>query len=320
MNAKVLQRVGIVGCGAVTKEFYAPLLPRIPDIIVIGVSDKSNEAMCLVARDFHCKTMSYAELLKSCDIVIVATPPSSHYSLAIEALKSGVSVILEKPFVATHKEGKDILHCAAVANKQVYVAHFRRFLPGAILARNIILSRLLGTVIRIEAFEGGRFTWETMSGYVTTDSYGGVLYDTGSHTLDLALFAAGLDCVSLDCIVSKVIRDKTEPAHEIVADFWLQASNSRISGTLGLSRYGRFANTITLICDHGFLRFSTGSEGHMTVMGPNGHFHFTTPGTMESSFLQQYLDIFRKESKSCLVGNHFLNQIMILEKIHDHNS
>ena len=72
---------------------------------------------------------------------------------------------------------------------------------------------VLGQVTELSAFEGGRFSWQAESGYVYKDPYGGVLFDTGSHTLDTLLYVACFDTGSLEVTTVHTQRDSRRVLH-----------------------------------------------------------------------------------------------------------
>ena len=63
------------------------------------------------------------------DVVVVATPPSSHAAFCIQALEAGAHVICEKPFMETSAQADAVLAAAARAGRQVAVNHQFRAKP-----------------------------------------------------------------------------------------------------------------------------------------------------------------------------------------------
>jgi predicted dehydrogenase len=79
---------------------------------------------------------------------------------------------------------------AARTKRPLAIGLYRRFFRGAQAIKDLITNQTLGPVLSFEVEEGGPFRWEAAS-----DSFfrrevtpGGVLYDTGVHTLDLLLW------------------------------------------------------------------------------------------------------------------------------------
>ena len=125
-------RYGIVGLGWAASAFHLPALETVPNAILVGGADASDEQ-----RDSwtaKTKLPVYADLQQLLeserpDVVVVATPPSSHAELCVEALEGGAHVICEKPFVSTIEEADRVLAAAAAAGRQVAVNHQYREKP-----------------------------------------------------------------------------------------------------------------------------------------------------------------------------------------------
>jgi predicted dehydrogenase len=262
------KKLGIIGCGAVTQNSYVTALKMYNSIDVRYVYDINEELAVEVAQLLGAEAVSKEKLLADSDITVIATPPSTHYQLVKEALAYGKKVICEKPFVGRVTECLELLDIAKANKSKLYVAHFRRCIPSVELANSIIKSGILGLVESVEAYEGGHFAWVTKSGYVFKDPFGGVLFDTGSHTIDTALYIANLDSVELTTNVLQVNRDRQEPSHEIDAEMELiRTDNSKITFKLKLSRRSILANKIRIKCTNGYIDVSTGMTNYIRLGG-----------------------------------------------------
>lgn len=288
---------------------------------MVGVADLNAPAAQVLARDLSCTVASTAELLDKVDLLLITTPPASHYLLARQALEAGVEVVMEKPFVVTLAQAEDLVSIARRQGRRLSVAHFRRCYPKLQLAREIVRSGLIGPIVGLGAFEGGKFGWGTSSGYVGRDPAGGVLLDTGSHTLDMALFAAGLDESEFAVRARAVARDKPEPAHEVDARFELALSDRVVSGRIFVSRTQALANLVRLQGKKGWLEFGVGPAGPVRVEGPDGGFlanPTALPGTEVDAFAAQYADILSGVDNSTFAAHRFVGQIKILDRLLHH--
>lgn len=317
------RRVGIVGCGAVVEHFYYRSLPVLPTARVVGVCDRNEAQQARVAESFRCAGCRLEELLPQIDLLVVATPPSSHHPLAMAALQAGVDAWVEKPFTATFAQASELVQTAAAARRRLHVGHFRRFFTGVRLARDLVSTGLLGRILAVEMYEGGRFRWTAQSDYFTEDPTGGVLLDTGSHTLDTALFVAGWDRVPVSCRVEKVTRDKREPAHEIRARFQLEVLGNAVPCTLDLSRFDVLANRVRLIGQSGWVEWGTAALAPVRIGGRDGSGVVVQPAegylTAEEAFHRQSLAVMKGTADDVLGGQLFLNQMNILERILKHD-
>jgi predicted dehydrogenase len=100
-------RVGIVGAGYAAK-FHLDGWRRVFGVPmqIVGLTSKTTASCNTFARQNGIRPFdSFAELCAAVDVIDLCTPPSSHEQLAIEALKLGKHVIIEKPFTGYY--GRD---------------------------------------------------------------------------------------------------------------------------------------------------------------------------------------------------------------------
>ena len=310
-------KIAIIGCGAVTRLSYLPELPKIPGLRICYVYDTDPALAKSAALTAGARVAEPEEILEKADAVIIATPPATHAKLIHYYLQKIRTVICEKPFVGTLSEARALVAMASEKSADLFVAHFRRCFPNVTLARSIIETGLIGQVTALELYEGGRFTWQATSNYTEKERFGGVHFDTGSHTIDMALFAAGLDTIPLNIVIDNVESDGTKPFHMVKAKFTFNTDACKGNGFLYLSRYEVLANLIRIIGERGVLEFSTGMDNRIRLSGVSG----STTVTAESS-LKTFMDPFRLQYRHMLGGSgnlfdaaRFVNLTDFLEKI-----
>lgn len=319
--AQVQQRVGLVGAGAVARAWHVPTLAGLAGVRLVAVTDRQPEAATALARQCGARACTFDELIADCDWVVITTPPSSHAELASRALAAGRLVLVEKPFVTSTIEADRLVAQAGAGHPGLYVAQLRRFAPAVNLAADLVRAGVIGEVRALEVFEGGRFGWETASRYVQEDPFGGVLFDTGSHSLDQALYAAGLTESPLAVDVESVQRDRPEPAHALSARFVLHGESGRIQGHLRLSRYETLANLIRVRGDRGTLEFGVGFDRTVWLRTDAGVVSFQAAGAerpIGACFAAQYRSVRDEGPASRLAARTILNQVRVLAAIHAH--
>lgn len=313
------RNLGIVGCGAVVQKNYLKALSFYRDITIAHVYDLNMSAANKVAAITGAKASSLDAIKAECDIVVIATPPSSHAALVEEMLTSGRTVICEKPFVGTKRDAERLSKLADERNSALYVAHFRRCFPSVRLARTLIESDILGPITRISAYEGGRFSWETQSGYVYTDPYGGVLSDTGSHTLDMLLYVACLDTTPIEVKKSSVVRDCQEPSYEIEASVILATDGSDIQGHFKFSRILATANKIKVECKNGFVELPVGMVDFVRLGKQDGKSVIVRSRELYNDimdcFALQFRQMFYPDVDHTFAAKKFINLSALLEAV-----
>jgi predicted dehydrogenase len=91
------------------------------------------------------------------DIVINATPDHWHALIAIEALRNGAHVFLEKPISHTVKEGTAIEKAARDAQRICIVDFHRRYSPHNVSGQAFLKSGKVGVIKEVKAFVN--YTW-----------------------------------------------------------------------------------------------------------------------------------------------------------------
>ena len=89
------------------------------------------------------------------DLVIISTPPNSHYTWAKRALSLGLHVILEKPMALTTQECDELMALAKSENLVLVVYQNRRFDQDFLTIESAIQCGDIGDLFYYESFVGG---------------------------------------------------------------------------------------------------------------------------------------------------------------------
>jgi UDP-N-acetylglucosamine 3-dehydrogenase len=182
-------RVGILGCGAITRIEHLPAALAHPDVQLIALVDSdTNRAHALAqSRSVHCQiSADFRPLLSQLDAVINALPNSLHAPVTLEILRAGVHVLCEKPLAI---KAADALACAAMAEQRGLVLAAgmnRRFVASHKLMRLVLDEGTLGPLKSYSCDYGGVFDWKSASGFYFSKELagGGAMIDFGVHLLD----------------------------------------------------------------------------------------------------------------------------------------
>ena len=90
-------------------------------------------------------------MLDAVDAVLIATPASSHYALALRALEAGKHVLIEKPFTRTMAEGRDLVERAERAGLILMVDHTFVYSPAVRRIKQLIDAGELGEIFYIDS-------------------------------------------------------------------------------------------------------------------------------------------------------------------------
>ncbi|HEX8097012.1 MAG TPA: Gfo/Idh/MocA family oxidoreductase [Pyrinomonadaceae bacterium] len=142
-------RVGVVGYG-----YWGPNLVRnfmeVPDSTVAAVCDVNAGRLERVSRRHPSVlvTTDYEELLadRGVDAVVLATPVSTHFRLAMRALERGKHVLVEKPLASTSEQALRLIEEAARRKLVLMVDHTFVYTGAVRAIREIVASKALGDV------------------------------------------------------------------------------------------------------------------------------------------------------------------------------
>lgn len=186
--------VALLGYGLAGSVFHAPFISATPGlrlaIVVTGNDERRAQALrehpnAVVVGTADEVWNRAAEL----DLVVVATPNSSHVSLARAALDVGLPVVVDKPLARNAAEGQGLVEAARERGLMLTVFQNRRWDGDFLTVRRLLDEGRLGRVHRFESrFERWRPQpgggWRERAG---AEEAGGLLYDLGSHLVDQAL-------------------------------------------------------------------------------------------------------------------------------------
>jgi len=123
-------KVGVLGAGHLGK-IHLRLLKQSEKYELAGFYDPFEENADKVVKEFgYTKFNSIEELIAAVDVVDIVTPTLSHYECAVQAIKAGKHVFLEKPISNTVEEAENIIKLAKEYNVKGQVGHVERFNPA----------------------------------------------------------------------------------------------------------------------------------------------------------------------------------------------
>lgn len=288
---------GIIGCGDVAEVKSGP-----------GFQNAQNsELLCVMRRNEH-KVKDFAkrhnvplwttnatEVLnnKALNAVYIATPPSSHLAYALQAIKLGKHVYLEKPMVLNTNEAKVLVKAVKTYNAKLTVAHYRRYLPVYVKVKELIDSHAIGKIthanIEIAQSKQAALIVKTEDNWRTNPkiSGGGYFHDIAPHQIDLMYYYFGQIESSSGINVQEnkknnnkvqgVIQFKNGITFNGNWDF--NAKNDLdsciIKGEKGTISFSFYKATIKLV-----------------ISGKETHFQFTSPKHVQQPMIQETVNYF----------------------------
>jgi predicted dehydrogenase len=165
-------RVGLVGYGLAGEVFHAPLVEAVDGLELAGVATRSNGG--------------WPALLDAIDVLVVATPNSSHVEYARAGLERGLFVVVDKPLAPTAEAARLLVH------ERLTVFQNRRWDGDFLTIQRRVESGELGRVTRFESrFERWRPDVNPAAWRESAGEGGGLLLDLGTHLVDQAIVLFG---------------------------------------------------------------------------------------------------------------------------------
>lgn len=189
-------RLGIIGAGAIG-NIHIQTFSKVDGIEVVAVTDAYLPLAEQRAEEHGIRTVhaSPQSLLEdaSIDAVVIGVPNQFHAALAIEALKQGKHVLLEKPMAIDSAAARTIVDQADKSGKVLMMSHQMRWTG---LSRALKQRIDNGDVGHIYNAKAGWFRKKGIPGWGSwftrkDQAGGGPLIDIGVHMLDLSLYLMG---------------------------------------------------------------------------------------------------------------------------------
>ena len=232
-------RLGVIGCGAVASIHHLPaiaLCERAEAAVLVDAD--AGRAKALADRFGVPETATgYDRILDRIDAAVLALPNHLHAPVAVDLLRRGVHVLVEKPMALNGREADGMIAAAEESGAVLAVGLDFRFFDSSLLVRNLLRDGLLGPVRRFELRQGVIPRWPLATDFLLRKETagGGVLADFGVHVLDLLLWWMG---------DWKEVEYRDDAQGGIESDCALRLTlRSGVTGTVEISRTRSLRNT-----------------------------------------------------------------------------
>jgi predicted dehydrogenase len=158
-------RIGVIGCGNRSKA-HAAALKQFADAKIVAISDirpekttEFNQKLAEPAATY----VDYRELIRdrNVQVVIIATPGYLHHQMALEAIRAGKDVLLEKPMATNYADALEIVREAKKSGRIVAVGIQKRYALPDRQTLAVVEDGLIGNVrlINFSEFRGDWISW-----------------------------------------------------------------------------------------------------------------------------------------------------------------
>lgn len=317
-------RWGLIGCGSVTEVKSGPPLQLTPHSTLVAVM-RRNSAL---AEDYairHKVPKWYDDadaLIHDPDVnaIYVATPPDAHLEYALKAMRAGKPVYVEKPMGRTYAECLEMLKVSEETGIPIFVAYYRRALPGFLKVKELVESNAIGSVRLVNVrfyrpsvndLQGEDLPWRLRPGIAG----GGLLFDLASHTLDFLDYTFG----AIGNIRANAFNQAgLYPAEDLVLANWKHECGVAGTGTWCFTTSDKNTlDEVEIIGDQGRIVFSTFEFKPVVLENIDGHreFPFEKPSHVQSHLMAKIIATLRGEGESPSTGKSAARTNRVLDEM-----
>ncbi len=206
----------VIGFGRMGLTHFS-ILNHHPDVNFAAICDSSSFMLKNINK--YTKLETFTDFIDMYDkikpdFVIIATPTSLHYDAVKEAVKRGLHVFVEKPFVLSIAQGEEIigmLNGNRLVNQVGYVIRFNEVF---VKLKQLVNDGIIGKPITYKMeMNGPTVSKPVKNGWRSKKSQGGgCLHDFASHSIDLINYLLGkprrVTGTVLKSIYSKNVEDQ----------------------------------------------------------------------------------------------------------------
>jgi len=213
-------RYALIGCGRIAPQHLPFALES--GFEVVALCDTQSSAIdSLLAATGLCdlsvqRFTDYTKMLESCalDVVAIATDSGSHSEIALNCLKHGISVLVEKPMALSIEDAEEMIAAAQEQGVLLGVCQQNRLNDSTLLVKDALSRGAFGTLSHVSV----QVRWWRDNSYYeqapwrgTWEKDGGALMNQCIHGLDLMRLFGGEEIRQ----VSGYIANRNHPSLEV---------------------------------------------------------------------------------------------------------
>ena len=318
---------GIIGCGNVTEKKSGPAFNKIERSKLVAVMRRDiSKAEDYAFRHDVPKFYSDASLLindPEVNTVYIATPPDTHAKYAIEAMKVGKAVYVEKPMARSIAECEEMIRVSEETGQPLFVAYYRRRLPCFLKIKELIDNKVIGEVRYLHVqlhnpLKPEEVDPDLIPGWRAFPeiSGGGHFHDLASHQFDYLEFLLGP--------IKEAKGISLNQTGHYPADDMVTATFRFESGVTGTGSWcftvpeNLKDDTTIIIGSEGKITFSFFEHQNIFVEKSDGsqqHYNIPHPENIQQPLIQTIVDQLLGKGESPSTGKTGIRSTMIMEWI-----
>ncbi len=330
-QVKIMKKynAAIIGCGAIS-PIHANAIRGSSRANLYAVCDILPEKAGALAEKYGCKWFAdYKELLMDTgvDVVHICTPHYLHRVMAIDAMKSGKHVLVEKPIATRSIHGEEMVNVSRETGMRLGACFQNRYNDTSVKIKQFLESGKAGRIIGARAF----VTWHRDRNYYAGSDWrgkkategGGVLINQAIHTLDLLQWFLGDVERVKGNVDTRLLKDVIEV--EDTAEATIIFKSGAVALFYATNCYAKDSPVeMEIICEKAVLKLS----GGLTISCSDGTREYTEDtdlktggkpywGCGHAALIEDYYDCLAEEKPFRVDGRQALPSLRIIEAVYD---
>ncbi|WP_138420558.1 Gfo/Idh/MocA family protein [Aquibacillus sediminis] len=329
-------RVGIIGCGSITRFRHAPEYQANPYVDEIVFYDRNIERAQALAEEFDGRVVASVEALyqdPSIDAISDCSSNETHHIHSTNALLNGKHVLSEKPLAISIEHAEEILEAQRKSGKKLMVDHNQRFTKAHQKAKQLINNKELGEVLTFKTTFGhqGPESWGIDQSNATwffkkERSHSGVAGDLGVHKIDLIHYLLNDEVEDVHAFHGALDKknehgDPIEVCDNVVCA--LKTKKGRLgTASFSWSYYGAEDNSTTVYCEKGIMKIYHDPEDQLIVETKDGEVVRyqlepiqTNDNQTNTGVIDAFVDAIIHDTVPPVTGDDALTSLKVIEKI-----
>ncbi len=293
--------ISLIGAGYLGR-FHALNLSELEGIRFAGIYDINKQRAQEVAREADTEVFeSLDEAIGSSNALVIASPTTTHYEIALRAIHAGRDVFIEKPITSTIEEAESLISEAEKGGRIIQVGHLERFNPAVMKATEMLEEPVFYEAERLSPFLGRGIDVD-------------ITLDLMIHDIDIILAITGSKVKEIRAVGARVLTNNVD-----VAKAWLVFENSA-QACLTASRLSHQKRRILRVFqDKGMIEIDY-QKPMLTVYGKENsgiekrEFLFDSPNPLREE-LRDFVDAIKKRRSPLVNAEQALEAMKVAIKI-----
>ena len=260
MFPKILDRkirIGVVGCGRISKNHFSAIEKHQDDIELVSVCDVDENALSSHRNsNVNCYTrMSDMLTSENLDLVSLCTPSGFHPDEVVLAAKNNINVMTEKPMATRWQDGIRMVRACDEAGVRLFVVKQNRRNATLQLLKKALDAKRFGSIYMVQV----NVFWTRPQEYYDSAKWrgtweldGGAFMNQASHYIDLLDWLIG-PVADVQAMTGTLARDIEVEDSGVMNIRWRNGALGSVSVTM-LTYPKNLEGSITILGEKGSVR------------------------------------------------------------------